>query len=200
MNQLARRDGKGIARLIKAGEGVREAQQAALAGGAPEELRTATDRQRDAVQALLRAAHDVLSDAGRPAGASLLDRVSSTLLAASVDEEARGLLESGRLTAEVDPARFELFPGITPSARPPEGPKPKDDSGAVRRDIRERTAALRELRESVRRLERDAAQARKAAERAAAEAEERERDAHDGKAELAAAEEAIADLKARLER
>jgi hypothetical protein len=198
VNQLTRREPRGVTRLLAAGDAVRDAQQAAIGGGAPEELRAATDAQRDAVQELVRAARDVLRDAGRAPSDQVLDRVASTLRAASIDDDARPLLEAGRLAAEVEAARFELFPGLTPSSRPPERAKPKENTAAVRLEIRERTAALRELRDTARRLEREAGRAHKAAERAAAEADEREREADEAKADLAAAEEALADLKARL--
>jgi hypothetical protein len=200
VNQLARSDARGVGRLLAAGAALRDAQRAAISRADAGALGTATVEQRDAVQGLLRRARDVLGQAGRPLSDQVLDRVSSTLRAASVDEDARLLLESGRLTGEIEPARFELFPGVTADAAPaPEQPK-RTGGAALRREIRERTTALQRLSSGVRRLERDAESARRVADRAAAEAGEREREAEEAKVELAAQEEALADLKAKLGR
>ena len=49
VNQLARRHGDELERLVRAGEELRAAQERALAGGAPAELRQATRARREAV-------------------------------------------------------------------------------------------------------------------------------------------------------
>ena len=56
--------------------------------------------------ALTHSAEQVLASAGRPATQAVLERVSATLRAAAVSDDGRQLLESGRLTTELEPAGF----------------------------------------------------------------------------------------------
>ena len=54
VNQLARRPGEGLGPLLAAGERLRAAHQAALAGEGAAELRAAAKAERDAVAGLVR--------------------------------------------------------------------------------------------------------------------------------------------------
>ena len=182
VNQLARSERQGVRTLLAAGERLRAAQERVLAGGPARELRDAADAERKAVARLVAAARVVLADAGLAATETTLDRVGETLRAAAVDEEARDLLERGRLTRDLDAAGFGPLPASLPASRPPRGAggraaEPRvDDRRRERAEatLRERRAEVSELSASLRDAERRADEARRAAE-AAAEAAARER-------------------------
>ena len=190
VNQLVRREPEGIRALLRAGEAVVAAQAELLGGkGDAEALRAATSSQRDAVSKLLHSARAILSESGRPSTPATVERIARTLQAAAVEEEGRRLLESGRLTTELEPAGFDAFAGI------PVEPRRKRagarDELAVRRRARdERQRRRRELQAEVRELERAAAKAERDAGRAAAAAAEARRaaDAARAKADRAATE------------
>jgi DNA-directed RNA polymerase specialized sigma24 family protein len=107
VNQLARREPGEVRALLKTGEEVRETQARTLRGGGGEVLRAKLAEQRNAVRALARLARDVLADEGRTASDATIERIAKTLDAAAVDEQARPLLEAGRLTEELEPAGFD---------------------------------------------------------------------------------------------
>lgn len=188
VNQLARRERDTVASLLAAGEALRRAQSAlGEGGGEARVLRDAGRDERGAVDALAAAAAELLGSAG----AHTLEEVRETLHAAASDEEARELVERGRLTKPrqaVGLGGLEAF--AASAARPPKRakaapkgkaapgpkPKPKADERAAARAAAERArrkerviAARRELKEA----ERTAAESRRAAEAAAAEVERR---------------------------
>ena len=192
VNQLARRRGAAVGKLLEAGESLRRAQEQALAGGGPAKLREAAKKERELVARLRRDARDLLTESGRPAGDALLERVAATLSSAAVDPEARPLLEAGRLTEEVEASGFDAFAGMAlPAAgkakaapakakatKEKVAPPKRDAAGERRRAAEEsrRAAALRrrasELDREARTAEREAARAAKEAERAARAATE----------------------------
>jgi hypothetical protein len=106
VNQLARRPGEGLGLLLVAGERLRAAHQAALAGEGAAELRAAAKDERDAVAGLVRSAMELLGEAGHPTTDATRDRVAATLHAAAASPEAAAQVGSGRLTADLDPAGF----------------------------------------------------------------------------------------------
>ena len=106
VNQLARRPGEGLGPLLAAGERLRAAHQAALAGEGAAELRAAAKDERDAVAGLVRSAMELLGEAGHPTTDATRDRVAATLHAAAASPEAATQVGSGRLTADLDPAGF----------------------------------------------------------------------------------------------
>ena len=110
VNQLARRPGEGLGPLLAAGERLRAAHQAALAGEGAAELRAAAKDERDAVAGLVRSAMEVLGEAGHPVTDATRDRVAATLHAAAASPEAAAQVGSGRLTADLDPAGFGALP------------------------------------------------------------------------------------------
>jgi len=123
VNQLARGDAAAVRTLLDAAEALRAAQNRLLGGeDASDALRQATIRERDGIRALTERAEAVLREAGRPAPQAMLERVASTLRAAAVDDQARRLLETGRLTTELDPAGFGGLAG-GPAAGVPRKPR-----------------------------------------------------------------------------
>ena len=112
VNRLAREQGPALAPLLAAGERLRAATQAALAGEGADELRAASKAEHEAVAALVEAATGLLREAGHPATDATRDRVAATLHAAAASPEAAELVRHGRLTADLDPSGF----GTTPDA------------------------------------------------------------------------------------
>jgi hypothetical protein len=106
VNRLARGDGPGLEPLLAAGERLRAAHQAALAGEGADELRAAARAEREAAAGLVEAAMGLLREAGHPATDATRDRVATTLHAAAASPEAADLVRHGRLTADLDPSGF----------------------------------------------------------------------------------------------
>jgi hypothetical protein len=191
VNQLARGDAAAVRTLLDAAEALRAAQNRLLGGeDASDALRQATIRERDVIRALTERAEAVLREAGRPAPQAMLERVASTLRAAAVDDQGRRLLETGRLTAELDPAGFGgLADG--PAARGPRKPRTRKSSAPDRRRERgEEQQRQQEIRAKARELERVARDAEREAERAEAVAEKARGRAEHARAEADAAADA----------
>lgn len=192
INQLARVERGDVGELLDAGDALRAAQERVLReGGAADALRNATARQRDALHRLTQSARRVLRDAGRPATTATIERVATTLQAASVDEEGRRLLAAGRLTEELEPGGFESLGGLATSpARRPRS-SPRDELAERRRQRDERRERRRELQRKAQALAKEARKAERDADRAEAEAadarrraEELRADADDAQREL----------------
>jgi hypothetical protein len=160
-----------IAELLAAGADAREAQGNVAAGTASrEDLRTATGRLRDAVEAATRAAVDVLNGAGHTATEDTTRRIRTTLQAAATGGAAdRQALWSGTLDRDVDVAGFgsvsepeddgtELAAVLAPfrrrseSATPQSAPEPAaaGSKGLERRQAERDEAKLRAAAERVR--------------------------------------------------
>lgn len=194
VNQLARRDAEAVRSLLNVAARLRSAQERSLKGErAADELRAAQAEEREIIRRLARSAEGVLQEAGRPASGTTLERVSSLLRAAAVDEPGRTTLREGRLTGDVEVSGFDAFAGLKLPAKgrgrraAPAG----DDLAERRRQKRELEQRRKQLERRVRELEgkadaaeRDAGRARKAAEEAQAAADERRREADAAAAEL----------------
>lgn len=169
VNRLQRAEKPTVRRLLRAGEKIREAQAGALAGSSSGRLRSAATEQHDAVQALAAKARDLLAD---EVSEATLDRIGWILRAASVDPEARRLLERGRLTREPEPAGFGALEGL-PVKRSPARERTKRGAKTPRdrkaREARERIAALKK---EIAEHEREARSARRVAEAAERKAEQ----------------------------
>jgi len=185
VNQLVRTQPKALRELFDAGDALREAQDAVLAGGgAAAGLRDVASREREAVDALVDLARGLLDDAGNELSAPTLDRVADTLNAAALDDAARAAVQDGRLERELRHAGFGLGGGL---AAPATAPARRRPGAAIR--TRERTG---------KRTERDEATgANRSAEREHAEAERAERERRRAEAERAARERAAAHREAR---
>jgi hypothetical protein len=110
VNQLARERRADLARLLEAGERLRAAHEAAVAGAGATELRVATRAERQAVAGLVEAAVEVLTAAGHPATDATRDRIAATLHAAAADPAAAEQVGLGRLTHDLDPSGFGALP------------------------------------------------------------------------------------------
>ncbi|MFL5793305.1 MAG: hypothetical protein ACJ77H_04735, partial [Actinomycetota bacterium] len=97
VNQLARSQQQALEGLLVAGERLRAAHQAALAGEGAAELRAAAKDERDAVAGLVRSAMELLGEAGHPVTDATRDRVAAPLHAAAASPEAAAQVGSGRL-------------------------------------------------------------------------------------------------------
>ena len=183
-NSLAGTDRELVDELLGAGERLRETQQRALLGEAgADEVADASGAERNAVRALLAAARERLGARATPA---LLDRLGQTLRAAAVDDEARVLLERGRLTDELKAVGFGPLEAVK---------QPRRRSDEVGRAARERVTALRA---EARRLDGEARDAELASEQASrasalllAEAEQKRAEAVRAAIELSDAEDGL---------
>jgi hypothetical protein len=170
INQLVRNHRSEVQELLSVGEEVRQAQGAALAGGGAEAIRVISDRRRRIVDRLRDRANAVLGGAGHAAGRSTLDKVESTLMAATVDENAAEAVRVGRLERELaPPSGFEALAGQIPI--PTEGDSRRQRrarAGADRAEDQARRAeeAAEEADREARRLEEQAERVREEAERA----------------------------------
>jgi hypothetical protein len=187
-NRLAREQTELVSALLEAADELREVQQLALRGKAgAAQVGDATSAERDAVRALVTAARRMLGQRSTPA---LLDRLGQTLHAAAIDDQARVLLERGRLTEDLHAVGFG---GLEPVA----GGK-RRSANDLARAARERVAALRaqaqRLAEEADDAEHAAREAARTADLLRAEADEKRLDAEQSAQELADAE---ADLQSR---
>jgi hypothetical protein len=183
-NSLVRTDRRLVGDLLTAGERLRETQQQAIRGKAgADEVAEASGAERDAVRALLASARKRLGKRATPA---LLDKLGQTLRAAAVDDDARLLLERGRLTEELRAVGFGPLEAVKPA------PRRSDEVG---RAARERVGALRAEARRLASDARDADLAAEQAERARAilvdEAEQKRVEAERAANELAEAEEEL---------
>jgi hypothetical protein len=106
VNRLARERGRALGPLLAAGERLRAAHQAALAGEGAAELRSAAKAEREAVAGLVETALELLREAGHPTTDATRDRVAATLHAAAASPDAADLVRDGRLTTDLDPSGF----------------------------------------------------------------------------------------------
>src|SRR5262249_3687328 len=101
VNQVARTQRAALRELDESGAGLREAHAALLSGkGGGKQLRAASGRERDAVEALVTAARGLLSSAGRDLSETVLQEVRESLHAAASDDETRAEVLAGRLERE----------------------------------------------------------------------------------------------------
>ena len=191
VNQLARRNAKGVAALLEASDRLRSAQEAALRGGESAALREATSAERGALKELTQQADELLREAGHTAPG---DRVAATLRAAALTTEGQTLLRQGRLTEELQSSGFDAFAGMKiPAGGAKAKAKPKEPSPAQQRRREERRRKLREragkLREDAAAAAREVAKAEAALERARKDAERAEQAAGKAEAQLEALDE-----------
>jgi hypothetical protein len=141
VNQLARGQQKALDQLMAAGERLRAAHRAALAGGDAAELRAAARAEREAVAGLVTTALAGLREAGHPATDATRDRVAATLHAAAASPEAADLVRHGRLTADLDPSGFGTTPDDEAEAAAGRGRRRRGAAGTGPGRVRGRGAA-----------------------------------------------------------
>ncbi len=191
VNQLARRHRDELEELVRLGEALRAAQDGALAGAQPGDLRQAGRARRDAVSRLVGLADALLEQRGGGAGAHARE-VASTLEGASLDAEAATAVLAGRLSDELEPpSGFGVFdlPGAEPRPAAKRATEPEPQSPG--RELQEAEDAANEAK---RRWEERSAQARAALDRVAGA--RRAVDAEE--AEIARLESLLADGQRRL--
>jgi hypothetical protein len=201
INQLARRNRKELDLLLDAGYRLRAGQLEALESGDRTKFEAARHDQEQAVRELMTVARDLLAAERGTTSEQMLSSIERTLRYASIDEEERPLLASGRLTAEVEATGFDAFAGMALPAAPPPRPAPtrgrdraqsptppKLRKPGAAQERRARIAGAQEDVKLARQREREARQVLREAERAerkAAQALER------AVAERTAAQEAL---------
>jgi hypothetical protein len=102
LNRLAREEPAAVGGLADLGDRLRAAQRRAVSGGDVAPLREAIEERRRVVRSLARTASKILETAGIAAATHTGD-LTSTLEAATADEEAADLLRSGRLVRPLRP-------------------------------------------------------------------------------------------------
>jgi len=209
VNQLVRTQRRGLAELLEAGDGLRAAQGDVLAGrGDAQSLRAAVERERLAVDALTDAARGLLGSEGQELSDTMLERVSDTLHAAALDDDARGQVSGGRVERElrhVGLGGLGASGGGSPASRAgkrPAPPKPGSDGKKQRADRERQERERAQARTEARATEREARRRAERAERAAKLALERRDKAAaaltDAESELEAAQAAVSDAQAQL--
>ena len=128
VNQLVRTQRQPVADLLEAGDALRAAQDDVLAGrGDAQSLRAAVEHERAAVDALTDAARGLLSSEGNELSETIIERVSDTLHAAALDDEARSQVSEGRLERELRHVGLGGFGAL--GAAPP---APRDRASGLR--------------------------------------------------------------------
>jgi hypothetical protein len=176
VNQLVRTQRKGMDELFGAGDALRAAHDDVLAGqGDAGSLRKAVAQERAGVEALTAAARGLLTSQGHELSATIIERVSDTLHAAALDDDARAQVRDGRLERELRHVGLGMAPGAAPTrtrarARTRDKPAAEPKKAEPKRDMR----AEREARRQLERATRAVSSARERRDKAAAMLEEAE--------------------------
>jgi hypothetical protein len=170
LNQLGAKQRE---RLLEAASGLREAQERLVAGDAdPDELKAATEAERDAVSEALGATTALAEEHGTSLSDPATERARQTLHAVALDDEVREEFARGRLTADHDPPGLG---GVSPGAVRPsgKGQKRKQRKAAERDEAKQRRELLKAAEAEAKKLdarredaEREVDAARKEAEQA----------------------------------
>ena len=194
VNQLVRRHRADVEELVGLGEALRNAQDRALAGDEPGDLRQVGRARRDAVARLGELADRLLVERGGSPGAHA-GEVAATLEAASLDAEAGAAVLEGRLSTELEPpSGFGVFDMTIAEPRSAPTPKPAPAPAVEERDDTARREAEAVVDEARRRWEERTAQAKEAVEAVTA----RRRAVQDAEAEVARLEDQLTEAQRRL--
>ena len=141
LNQLSRRNGKDLDRLLAAGEKLRGAQEELLAGGDRSAFQKAAARERELVAELTATAVKLAGEGGT----GLEEKVAATLHAAALDEDTADELRAGRLLREREAiGGFGAAPPAGESGPAPRAKKPA--STARKRDAKRERAKAEDAR------------------------------------------------------
>ena len=195
VNQLARGHRDELDELVRLGEVLRDAQDRALAGDDPGDMRQAGRARRDAVARLAERADRLLVERGGTAGAHA-GEVTATLEAASLDAGAGAAVLGGRLAAELEPpSGFGLFDlTVAPAPRPKPSPAPVEEPQTDERAERARREAEEAVVEARRRWEAQMAKAKEVVEKVSGS----RKAVREAEAEIARLEDALSDAQRRL--
>ncbi len=187
VNQAVRNDKRAAKALLKAGEGLANAQEAMLSGSASADLREAMGAHGEAVERMMGPVSEAL---GTGASATNLDRARETLRAVAGDQELRAEFEAASVVRDREAVGFG---GATPAVLKPaparkRGPAKsrKRAETAVRKAQRALESAAAEAEDAERRLERaqrDLEAASNARDRALDDQRAREADLEEARAE-----------------
>jgi DNA repair exonuclease SbcCD ATPase subunit len=212
LNQVARRHRNLVDSLLASANELRSAQQQLLAGRNSAGFRAATQHERQAVTAIVRAAANVLAEDGHPPSKTTLDRLEASASAAAADADHGELLRAGRLVRDLDPSGFgglstEAFgfpsepipfpsrskPAAGSASRHP-GPRPVGPAPSARQQGPSLSdqAEIAAARDAVRELQRQLATLRK-------EASDAERSAASARQAASKADRMLADAREAVE-
>lgn len=170
VNQLVRRHRDDVEELVRLGEALRDAQDRALAGDEPGDLRQVGRARRDAVARLGELADRLLVERGGSPGAHA-GEVAATLEAASLDADAGTAVLEGRLSTELEPPSgfgaldLTVAPAARPKPKPAAAPEPAAADEPDEADERARREAKEAVEEARRRWEEQTAKAKDAVEK-----------------------------------
>ncbi|HEY3729044.1 MAG TPA: hypothetical protein VGL51_17840, partial [Solirubrobacteraceae bacterium] len=135
VNQLVRTQAGAVAELFDAGDALRATQEQVLEGrGDGRTLRAAAERERVAVQELVKTARGLLTSEGHGLSDVVVARVDETLHAAALDEDAREQVRAGCLQRELRHVGFGAGLGASPT-----GPGPAPPKRATKTNIKTKT-------------------------------------------------------------
>jgi hypothetical protein len=202
VNQLVRTRAREVQSLFVAGDALQHAQSDLLAGrGDARALRDAVTREREAVEALAELAGGLLSSGGHELTPTTLERVSQSLHAAALDEDARAEVKAGCLTRELRHVGLGQDALAVQPAVAPGGPsKGRARSKPSKAGRAERERVERERAEQLKAARRTESDARRAAERAEREAQAAQRRRDDAAESLRKAEDALVAAREAAER
>lgn len=205
VNQLVRTQPKALRELFAAGDALAGAQARAEAGErAGDAMREATQRLREALGELARAAEGLLSSGGHALSPATLERVTDTLRAAAIDPEARRQVEDGCLTHELRFAGLGISAAgggtaTKPAAKPATRADTQREDAAVA-EAKAQQDAERRRQEAVTTARRTQAEAKQAATRADKELQAAQARRDEAAASLQEADRALGDAQQRAER
>ncbi len=199
INQLARVHPELVESLLQFGDRLREVQARALRGKriSGDDFRAAAQSEREPLGALIRAAAEVLANAGRVESSGLLGRIESTLHAIAVGQgPERELLRAGRLSREVAPGGFPEINAASAAREETSTARNKSPrQRASARELETARAQERAARRAARASEEFLRKAEKKAQRLKAMADRAEQTAIRARAEAAAAQQQAATAK-----
>jgi hypothetical protein len=206
VNQLVRTQRREVDALFAAGDALRDVQAGVLEGSADaRDLRSAAERERSAVDGLVATARGLLSSSGHELSATTVERVTQTLHAAALDDDARREVSEGRLVRELRHVGLGGGLGGEAAARAAQPPRARRGAGgaaAGRHDAKDRqTAKERKAAETAQRREREEArkQARALERDAAREVDRAQRALRTAEERAARATEALRDAEAAVD-
>jgi hypothetical protein len=193
VNLLVRNESAQVEELLALGGAMREAQER-LAG---DELRRLSQRRRQAVSALGRAARGLASEVGQHTSEATQRELETTLEAALADPAAGDAVRSGRVTVALTPSglgSLDLAGGVSPTDKATAAPKASRQRVPARSEKHD--PGLRTQREALDLELRDAVGVAEAAER---HLKEQARQVSDAREEHRRLQLAADDLQAQLE-
>lgn len=184
LNQLSRRRGETIERLVAAYAGPGAAQSA-------ESLRSVAETRRQLVAELMEVARDILEEAGSTSPQATLQKVSQALYSGG-SEEDQALLLQGRLVGDMGSPNLDFAFGPLPADEEPE------HAGEAGEQLRTLTEEAGAAERSATDLEETAARLEGVAEAARARLSEAEEEARTARVKAEAAHRLATEAAARL--